>query len=111
MRVIDDLDTHVARFTEALEARGGRVYVAGTAGDANAYISEVCRRTEAKLAGKSQPFVWRLWEQEWRPGRPGKYTLLARAIDGSGRVQPLQRDRDRLNYMISHVLPVEVTVR
>ncbi len=66
---------------------------------------------EAELAGKSRPFAWRLWEQEWRPAREGKYTILSRATDGSGRVQPLKRDRDRLNYMISHVLPVEVTVR
>ena len=31
MEVIDDLDAHVARFTEALEARGGHVFFAGTA--------------------------------------------------------------------------------
>jgi len=66
---------------------------------------------KAKLVGKSLPFAWRLWEYEWRPAGAGKVTILSRATDGSGRVQPPQRDRDRMNYMISHVLPVEVMVR
>ena len=54
MRVIDDLDAHVARFREAVEARGGRTTVAGTAADANAYIVDVCRSAGAKLAAKSK---------------------------------------------------------
>jgi L-lactate dehydrogenase complex protein LldF len=54
MEVIADLDTHVARFTEALEARGGRVFFARTAAEASAYIAEVCTRAGAKLATKSK---------------------------------------------------------
>jgi L-lactate dehydrogenase complex protein LldF len=57
MRVVDDLDTHVARFTEALEARGGHVHFARTAADANAYVTDVCRRTGAKLAAKSKSML------------------------------------------------------
>ena len=54
MGVIDDLDGHVARFTAALEARGGHVYFARTAADASGYVAEVCRRRGAKLAAKSK---------------------------------------------------------
>jgi L-lactate dehydrogenase complex protein LldF len=54
MRVIGDLDAHVKRFTEALEARGGHVFFARTAADATGYIVDVCRRTDAKLAAKSK---------------------------------------------------------
>jgi len=36
---------------------------------------------------------------------------MARATDAAGRVQPMQRDPDRDNYMISHILPIEVEVR
>ena len=54
MAVIDDLDTHVARFTDALEARGGHVYFARTAEEASAYVAEVCSRRGAKLAAKSK---------------------------------------------------------
>jgi L-lactate dehydrogenase complex protein LldF len=54
MRVVDDLDAHVARFCEAVESRGGKTFVAGTARDANAYIVDVCRNAGAKLAAKSK---------------------------------------------------------
>ncbi len=54
MEVIDDLEGHVARFTAALEARGGHVHFARTAEEASTYIAEVCRRSGAKLAAKSK---------------------------------------------------------
>ncbi len=54
MTVIDDLDAHVARFTAALEARGGTVYFAKTAEEASAYVADVCKRKGAKLAAKSK---------------------------------------------------------
>jgi L-lactate dehydrogenase complex protein LldF len=54
MEVIDDLDGHIARFTAALEARGGHVHFARTAADASSYVAEVCRRRGATLAAKSK---------------------------------------------------------
>jgi L-lactate dehydrogenase complex protein LldF len=54
MEVIDDLDGHVARFTAALEARGGHVHFAPTAADASSYVADVCRRRGATLAAKSK---------------------------------------------------------
>lgn len=67
---------------------------------------------EARLLGDAIPYTWRLWEYHWHtPSRPGKVTLMARATDARGCVQPMQRDERRGTYMISHVLPVEVEVR
>ena len=54
MRVVDDLDTHVRRFRDAVESQGGKTFVAATADDANAYIVDVCRNVNAKLAAKSK---------------------------------------------------------
>ena len=54
MRVIDDLDAHVARFTKALEARGGRVQFARTAEEASAAVVEISRRAGARLVAKSK---------------------------------------------------------
>ena len=54
MAVIDDLDGHVARFTAALEGRGGKVFFAKTAEEASAYVADVCKRKGAKLAAKSK---------------------------------------------------------
>ena len=65
----------------------------------------------ARLRGKPVPFCWRLWEWNWTPNRAGRVTLLARASDTRGRVQPLTRDPDRRNYLISHSLPVTVDVK
>jgi DMSO/TMAO reductase YedYZ molybdopterin-dependent catalytic subunit len=67
--------------------------------------------TAAKLLGKPVPFTWRLWEFNWRTPQPGRYTVMARATDQRGRTQPLKRDPDRRNYLISHILPIEVEVR
>jgi L-lactate dehydrogenase complex protein LldF len=57
MSVIDDLDGHVASFTEALEALGGKVFFARSAEEASAYVADVCRRRGAKLAAKSKSMV------------------------------------------------------
>ena len=55
MRVIDDLDAHLARFREAVEARGGNdVPRRAPRDEANAYIVDVCRNAGAKLAAKSK---------------------------------------------------------
>jgi DMSO/TMAO reductase YedYZ molybdopterin-dependent catalytic subunit len=64
----------------------------------------------ATLLGDAVPFAWRLWEWTWRRPAAGKYTLLARATDRRGRVQPLERDPLRRNYMINNVqqTPVEL---
>ncbi len=66
---------------------------------------------EAKLIGKPVPFAWRLWEFTWMAPKVGKATLMTRATDKIGRFQPVERDPDRRNYVISHILPVEVEVR
>ena len=67
---------------------------------------------EVNLIDKPIPNAWRLWEFEWRtPSKPGKQTLVARAIDSRGRTQPVERDPDRATYMINHLLPISVEVR
>jgi DMSO/TMAO reductase YedYZ molybdopterin-dependent catalytic subunit len=66
---------------------------------------------EAKLDAESVPFAWRFFEHEWREPKPGRHVVMARATDARGRVQALERDRDRRDAMISHVQPIEVTVR
>ena len=57
MRVIEDLDAHVSRFTEAVEARGGHVHRAATAVDAAEHVVDICRAAGAKLVAKSKSMV------------------------------------------------------
>jgi DMSO/TMAO reductase YedYZ molybdopterin-dependent catalytic subunit len=66
---------------------------------------------QAKLLDESAPFTWRRWEHNWQtPEENGPRILMARATDAQGRVQPMERDEDRRDAVISHVLPIEVEV-
>ncbi len=64
----------------------------------------------ATLLEKPVNFCWRLWEFIWTPSKAGKYVLMVRATDMNAREQPIERDPNRRNYLVNHVLPVEVTV-
>jgi DMSO/TMAO reductase YedYZ molybdopterin-dependent catalytic subunit len=64
------------------------------------------------LLGEPCEHAWRLWQFNWRtPAVPGPVTLIARAHDTAGRVQPGERDHDLGSYAVHHWLPVEVEVR
>jgi DMSO/TMAO reductase YedYZ molybdopterin-dependent catalytic subunit len=66
---------------------------------------------EAKLIDEAKPFCWRRWEWMWSKPAAGKHQLVARATDKQGKTQPTKRGPDRRNYMINHVVPVEVDVK
>ncbi len=66
----------------------------------------------AQLMGEAVRYAWRLWEYEAPPfTHPGSYNVLARATDTKGCTQAMQREPDRENYVISHVIPVPIIVR
>jgi DMSO/TMAO reductase YedYZ molybdopterin-dependent catalytic subunit len=65
--------------------------------------------SEARLLTPAIAYTWRLWEYPWQvPEQPGRHVLMARATDAAGNTQPLERDADRRDTMITHVLPLEV---
>lgn len=66
----------------------------------------------AELQGNARAHCWRHWQFMWRsPAQAGRVTLMTRATDARGHTQPMERDADRRNYMINHVLPVVVEVQ
>jgi len=66
---------------------------------------------EAGFLDPAQRYAWRRWKYDWlTPKKPGKYTLLARAKDASGGVQPNEHDQNYGSYVINHPLPIEVIV-
>lgn len=68
--------------------------------------------TAASLLDDAQPGVWRRWRHPWQtPATAGPVTLMSRATDSLGRVQPMQRNPDYGGYVIHHVVPVTVEVR
>ena len=66
----------------------------------------------AKLIGEPVKNAWRFWEHAWRtPAKPGDYTLMARAVNSSGRTQESTRNKSYGTYVIDHLLPIEFKVR
>lgn len=99
-------------------AANSNVRVRGSAWTGNGEIAKVELSTdggaiwsETKLIGEPKPNAWRLWEFDWKPGKPGTATLIARATDSNGGTQPGERDPNRGTYMITHLLPITVEVQ
>ena len=53
--------------------------------------------TVATLNWHSQPYSWVFWTYPWEVGAPGAYTVMARATDDQGNVQPKSRDPLRID--------------
>jgi DMSO/TMAO reductase YedYZ molybdopterin-dependent catalytic subunit len=92
-----------------------RLYGAAWAGESEVTKVEVSTDggktwAAARLIDEAKPFCWRRWEYNWDKPLAGKHRLLARATDKEGHRQPMERDPDRRNYMINHVVPVEIKV-
>jgi sulfite oxidase len=64
----------------------------------------------AELSGTKLPFAWRLWKLDWRPTEPGYYTILSRATDSAGRVQPIVSPWNPSGYLWNAIDRVGVLV-
>jgi DMSO/TMAO reductase YedYZ molybdopterin-dependent catalytic subunit len=58
---------------------------------------------EALLSHKDLPFTWRLWTLDWKPAAPGYYTVLSRATDSTGRVQPMVATWNPSGYLFNAI--------
>ena len=52
----------------------------------------------AEFIGPHQRYAWRRWEYSWIASATGKYTLLARATDDRGQIQPMSASWNVLGY-------------
>jgi Mo-co oxidoreductase dimerisation domain len=59
--------------------------------------------------GKEERYAWRRWELSWTP-IAGSYTIMARATDSLGRIQPASRARDPQGYRWNVIHAVRVSV-
>jgi len=62
----------------------------------------------ASLRGQATNFGWRLWEYPWTPPDDGPHTLLARARDRKGNVQPSMPDWNPSGYLWNVVARADV---
>jgi DMSO/TMAO reductase YedYZ molybdopterin-dependent catalytic subunit len=58
---------------------------------------------EAQLSPKDLPFTWRLWTLDWKPSKPGYHTVLSRATDSTGRVQPMVATWNPSGYLFNAI--------
>ena len=84
----------VARVTKAKE---GEVRVTGAAwGQAPIKAVELSIDggpwKAVKIDERKEPFTWRFWSYDWKDAKEGEHTLVSRAIDAKGRVQPAMDD-------------------
>jgi DMSO/TMAO reductase YedYZ molybdopterin-dependent catalytic subunit len=64
----------------------------------------------AQLSTQKLPFAWRLFTLAWTPAAPGYYTVLSRATDTAGRVQPIVPAWNPSGYLWNGIDRVGVTV-
>jgi DMSO/TMAO reductase YedYZ molybdopterin-dependent catalytic subunit len=62
----------------------------------------------ARLGGAATGFGWRLWEYSWAPPDERRYTLLARARDSSGDVQPMLQEWNPSGYLWNVIARADV---
>jgi len=96
-----------------------RVYtISGAAWSGEADVTDVEVSTDgghtwaqAQILDAIQRHAWRRWTYDWlTPSKPGRYTLLARATDADGNVQPDVHDPNYGTYVINHPLPIDVFI-
>ena len=63
----------------------------------------------AKLGRDHDKYAWRLFEHPWKAAE-GQYTILARAKDASGRVQPMEQEWNPSGYLWNVAQARQVTV-
>ena len=55
-------------------------------------------------------YAWRLWSYDWKPAKPGDYTILSRATDSQGRTQPSTPAWNPSGYLYNAVDQVKIHV-
>ena len=95
----------------------GRVVVLGAAYGGEADVDRVDVSVDAgatwkpaEFIGPHEPYAWRQWQWVWEVREPGAYTLMARAVDDTGRPQPMQAEWNVLGYGNNGVREHAVTV-
>jgi DMSO/TMAO reductase YedYZ molybdopterin-dependent catalytic subunit len=92
------------------------IFGAAWAGETN--VTEIAVSTDGGQTWADAEFLdavrrhaWRRWKFDWlTPNEPGRYTLLARAKDAGGMLQPDEHDQNYGAYVINHCLPIEVFI-
>ena len=65
----------------------------------------------AVLGKEHAHYAWRLWSYPWKPTRTAEHTIMSRATDSQGRVQPETAEWNPSGYLYNAVDRVNVYVQ
>jgi DMSO/TMAO reductase YedYZ molybdopterin-dependent catalytic subunit len=108
----------IATPNDGATVRGRVVQIHGVAWAGEADIVKVDVSTDAGASwrpaelGKEQArYAWRTWSHAWKPPRAGEYTVMARATDSQGRVQPETAAWNPSGYLYNAIDKVKIHVQ
>ncbi|MGE5630930.1 MAG: sulfite oxidase [Caulobacteraceae bacterium] len=56
------------------------------------------------------PYAWISWKYQWNVEKKGEYTIMARAKDSSGHIQPQEEEWNRKGYGYNRITRISVKV-
>ena len=65
---------------------------------------------DAHMDESSLGYSWQEWHIDWTPEEAGHYTLVVRAVDEAGNLQPAETRWNPLGYSINGIKPVCIDV-
>jgi sulfite oxidase len=99
-----------------LKAGAVNIFGAAWAGEADIVKVEISTNAgqtwaPAILGKDLAHYAWRLWGFQWKPPKPTQYTIMSRATDSQGRVQPDNADWNPSGYLYNAIDRVNVYVQ
>lgn len=108
----------IAAPTDGSTAKTRAVHVHGAAWAGEAEITKVEISTDAggtwtpaQLSRDQAKYAWRLWSYVWKVPKAGDYTIMSRATDSQGRVQPATAEWSPGGYLYNAIDQVKVHVQ
>jgi len=98
----------IASPSDSATLKSRTIHVQGVAWAGEANVQKVEISTDsgatwhpAQLAKDESRYAWRLWNYSWKAPEAGDYTILSRATDSAGRVQPDSVQWNPSGYLIN----------
>jgi sulfite oxidase len=99
----------------AVKSRAVHIHGAAWAGEAEIVKVEISTDDgatwqPAQLGREQAKYTWRLWSHIWKVPRSGDYSILSRATDSQGRVQPATAEWNPSGYLYNAIDQVKIHV-
>ena len=113
---VTDLNVKSVIAVPAGWAKPGAVRIQGTAWSNASPVAKIDISIDggqswksARLGGQRSKYGWRLWQYDWKAAE-GQYTLISRATNMAGQMQPLTEEWNPNGYLWNVAQPVAITI-